>query len=45
MTDRSTTLDRGVAFVQQMTDRMASLARSLSDWVQAEARPMQEIEA
>ena len=43
--DRTTTTDRGEVFVQQMTDRMASLARSLSDWVQAEAHPMQEIEA
>lgn len=43
--DRTTTTDRGEVFVQQMTDRMASLARSLSDWVQAEARSLQEIEA
>jgi hypothetical protein len=32
-------------FVQQMTDRMAALARSVCDWVQVEARPLQEIEA
>jgi hypothetical protein len=43
--DRTTTTDRGEVFVQQMTDRMAALAQSLRDWVQAEARPLQEIEA
>lgn len=44
--DRTTAAtDRGEMFVQQMTDRMAALARSLRDWVQAEARPLQAIEA
>jgi hypothetical protein len=43
--DRTTATNRGEVFVQQMTDRMAALARSLRDWVQAEARPLQEIEA
>jgi hypothetical protein len=31
--------------VQQMTDQMARLTRTLSDWVQAEPRSLQEIEA
>ena len=43
--DRTTAADRGEVFVQQMTDRMDALARTLRDWVQAEARPLQEIEA
>ncbi len=43
--DRTTATDRGEVFVQQLTDRMVVVARSLRDWVQAEARPLQEIEA
>lgn len=43
--DRTTATDRGEVFVQQLTDRMAVVARSLRDWVQAEARPLQAIEA
>jgi len=44
MTDRSTSTDRGEAFVQSMTDQMATVARTLRAWVQAETRPLQEIE-
>jgi len=44
MTDRSTSINRGDVVVQQLTDRMAALARTLCDWVQAEARPLQDIE-
>jgi hypothetical protein len=38
--DRTTATNRGEVFVQQMTDRMAAVARSLHDWVQAVARPL-----
>jgi len=31
--------------VQQMTDQMTRLVRTPSDWMQAESRPLQEIEA
>jgi len=40
-TTQSATLE---TFVQTMTERMASLARSLGSWVQAEARSLQEQE-
>jgi hypothetical protein len=39
------TTDRSEAFVQIMTQRMASVARSLADYVQAEPRPLQDLEA
>jgi len=45
MTNRTISSDRTERFVQQMTDQMTRLARTLSDWVQAEPRPLQEIEA
>jgi len=45
MTNRSTSTDRSTAFVQQMTAQMATLAHTLSDWIQAEPRPLQAIEA
>lgn len=45
MTNRTTSTDRTEAFVQQMMDQMGQLARTLSTWVQAEARPLQDIEA
>jgi hypothetical protein len=45
MTNRTTATDRNAAFVQQMTEQMATLARTLSAWVQAEPRPLQELEA
>ena len=45
MTDRTTTMNRRETLVQQMTEHMTRLARMLSDWVQAEPRPLQEIEA
>ena len=44
MTDRITSPERGEAFVQHMTDQMATLARTLRDWVQAETRSLQQIE-
>ncbi len=40
MTDRRTSPERGEAFVQHMTDQMATLARTLRDWVQAETRSL-----
>jgi len=45
MSNRTISGDRTELFVQQMTDQMTRLARTLSDWVQAEPRPLQEIEA
>jgi len=45
MTNRTTGTDRAEAFVPQMTDQMTRLAGTLSQWVQAQARPLQEIEA
>lgn len=45
MTNRTTTTDRSDAFVQQMTEQMRTLAHTLSAWVQAEAHPLQTIEA
>ncbi len=45
MTNRTTTTDRNDAFVQQMTEQMRTLARTLSTWIQAEAHPLQAIEA
>ncbi|MCG8350838.1 MAG: ISKra4 family transposase [Chloroflexales bacterium] len=45
MTNRTTSPDRTEDFVQPMTDQMGQLARTISTWVQAEARPLQEIEA
>lgn len=42
--DRTTAIDRNAAFVQAMTERMTTLARSLSAWVQAEPRPLQQLE-
>jgi hypothetical protein len=45
MTNRITATDRNAAFVQQMTEQMTTLARTLSAWVQAEPRPLQELEA
>jgi hypothetical protein len=44
MSNRTISSDRTEWFVQQMTDQMTRLARTLSDWGQAEARPLQEIE-
>lgn len=44
MTNRSTLTDRSEIFVQRMTDQMTTLARTLCTWVQAEARPLHEIE-
>jgi len=44
MSNRTISSDRTERFVQQMTDQMTRLARTLSDWGQAEARPLQEIE-
>ena len=38
MSDRTTASVRSEAFVQQMTDQMSQLARTLSAWVQAEPR-------
>jgi hypothetical protein len=43
MMDRST-VDRTAEFAQQLAEQMATLARSLGEWVQAEPRPLQEIE-
>jgi hypothetical protein len=45
MTNRTTSTDRTEDFVQQMTDQMSQLARTVSTWVQAEARPLQDIES
>jgi len=45
MPDRPTTSTRSEVFVQQMTDRLTALARTLSAWVQADAYPLQAIEA
>jgi hypothetical protein len=45
MMNRTTSTDRTEHFVQQMTEQMTQLARMLSAWVQAEARPLQAIEA
>lgn len=44
MPDRTTAAQTPEAFVTSLTEQMATLARTLSDWVQAEARPLQEIE-
>ena len=44
MSDRTIAAQTPETFVTMMTERMAALARTLSDWVQAEARPLQEIE-
>lgn len=43
--NRITAPDRNEVFVQQMTDQMHQLARTVSAWVQADARPLQAIEA
>ena len=40
----TTPANRHESFVQAMTDRMTVLARTLSTWVEAEARPLQGIE-
>ena len=45
MSDRTTASVRSEAFVQQMTDQMSQLARTLSAWVQAEPRCVQDVEA
>lgn len=45
MTNRTTAMDRSEAVVQQMTEQMTRLTRMLSDWVQAEPRTLQDIEA
>jgi hypothetical protein len=45
MTNPTTATDRTTAFVQELTTQMQRLAHTLSQWVQAEARPLQEIEA
>jgi len=42
--DRTIAIDRSEAFVQAMTERMTILARTLSAWVQAEPRPLQQLE-
>lgn len=42
--DRSTSPERSTQFVQQMSEQMATLARTLSEWMQAEARPLQVVE-
>lgn len=44
MTDATTPAARAAAFVQEMTERMGHLARSLSEWAQAEPRALQELE-
>ncbi len=44
MSDRTTAAQTPDAFMTSLTEQMAALARTLSDWVQAEARPLQEIE-
>jgi hypothetical protein len=45
MPDRPTTSTRSEVFVPPMTDRMTTLARTLSAWVQADTYPLQAIEA
>jgi hypothetical protein len=45
MPDRTTAAQSREKFVSTLTEQMATLARTLCDWVQAEARPLQEIEA
>lgn len=45
MTNGTTATDRTEAFVQQMTEQMTRLARTVSQWVQTETRPLQEVEA
>lgn len=44
MTNRTTAPDRTAILVQQMTEQMIRLAQTLSQWVQAEAHPLQAIE-
>ena len=45
MPDRTTPSTRSAVVVRQMTDRMTTLARTLSAWVQADTYPLQAIEA
>jgi hypothetical protein len=42
--DRTTSSERSEAFVQAMTERMATVARSLSAWVQAEQHTLETLE-
>lgn len=42
--DRTTEADRSEAFVQTLTQRMTTLARTLSAWVQTEPRSLQQME-
>lgn len=44
MPDRTTAAQTPETFVSSLTEQMATLAGTLSDWVQAEPRPLQEIE-
>lgn len=44
MMNRTTARNQTEQFVQQMSAQMASLAHTLSEWVQAEPRPLQAIE-
>lgn len=44
MPDRTTAAQTPETFVSTLTEQMATLARTLSDWVQAEVRPLQAIE-
>jgi hypothetical protein len=42
--DRTTSVDRGAAFVEAITTQMTQLARSLSAWAQAEAHSLETLE-
>lgn len=44
MSHGTTVTNRNEIFVQQMSEEMGRLARTLGEWVQAEQRPLQEIE-
>lgn len=45
MTNRTTTGDRSEALVQEMTERMVSVTRTLRSWLQTAPQPLQVLEA